>query len=277
MPPDTLPAAPLSTTQKQKVPFHTGAEPFLGLVGASKHAFPAYAGGTREARRHWEVFLAFPPYTGTEPSKARASRLDGFPSGIRRNLFLNHRHALRNLHYNKKRTRLITGTPPDTFRRPLSATQKQNVPFRHTPGRNLSLGSWGRQSTHSRHTPEEPVRQDGFGKSFWHSRRTPGRNRPKRRLPGLMGSLPAYGGISSLTIGTRYPTFTTAKKREPAPTAVIRPIPPDARHDNPTAAVWRLQERLCHSLWLFYFSSMLKIETFSPIFRLTDSIAKTFC
>ena len=29
---------------------------------------------------------------------------------------------------------------------------------------------------------------------------------------------------------------------------------------------------LCHSIWLFYFSRMLKRETFSPIFPLTDSM-----
>ena len=32
------------------------------------------------------------------------------------------------------------------------------------------------------------------------------------------------------------------------------------------------KNRLYHSIWLFYFSSMLKIETFSPIFPLPDSI-----
>ena len=148
--------------------------------------------------------------TGTEPSKAQASRLDGFPSDIRRNLFLNHRHTLSNLHYSKKRARLITGTPPDTFRRPLSATQKQNVPFRHTPGRKLSLSSWGRQSTYSRHTPGEPVRQDGIGKSFWHSRRT-GTEPSKAQASGLDEPLPAYSGTPSSTIGTRYATFTTTK------------------------------------------------------------------
>ena len=62
--------------------------------------------------------------------------------------------------------------------------QKQKVPFRHTPGRNLSLSSWGRQSTHSRYTPEEPVRQDGIGKSFWHSRRT-GTEPSKAQASGL--------------------------------------------------------------------------------------------
>ena len=38
--------------------------------------------------------------------------------------------------------------------------------------------------------------------------------------------------------------------------------------------VWRHYSLfwLCHSTWLLYFSSMLKIETFSPIFPLTDSI-----
>ena len=35
------------------------------------------------------------------------------------------------------------------------------------------------------------------------------------------------------------------------------------------------KNRLYHSIWLFYFSSMLKIETFSPIFSLTDSIIGT--
>ena len=38
--------------------------------------------------------------------------------------------------------------------------------------------------------------------------------------------------------------------------------------------VWRHYSLfwLCHSTWLLYFSSMLKIETFSPIFPLPDSI-----
>ena len=31
-------------------------------------------------------------------------------------------------------------------------------------------------------------------------------------------------------------------------------------------------ERLCHSIWSFYFSRMLKIETFSPIFPLADAV-----
>ena len=35
------------------------------------------------------------------------------------------------------------------------------------------------------------------------------------------------------------------------------------------------KNRLYHSIWLFYFNSMLKIETFSPIFSLTDSIIGT--
>ena len=34
--------------------------------------------------------------------------------------------------------------------------------------------------------------------------------------------------------------------------------------------------RFCHSLWLFHFSSMLKIETFSPIFRWRTSWLEHF-
>ena len=33
-----------------------------------------------------------------------------------------------------------------------------------------------------------------------------------------------------------------------------------------------LLERLCHGIWLFYFNRMLKRETFSPLFPLTDSM-----
>ena len=158
-----------------------------------------------------ESLFGIPAVHRREPSKAQASRLDGLPSGIRRNLFLNHRHALPNLHYSKKRTRLITGTPPDTLRRPLSATQKQKVPFRHTPGRNLSLGSWGVKA----HIP-------GIRRGIREARRHwevflafpayTGTEPSKAQASGLDEPLPAYGGTSSLTIGTRYATFTAKKE-----------------------------------------------------------------
>ena len=62
----------------------------------------------------------------------------------------------------------------------------------------------------------EPVRQDGIGKSFWHSRRT-GTEPSKAQASGLDEPLPAYGGTSSLTIGTRYAQPSLQQKSENPP------------------------------------------------------------
>ena len=155
-PPDTLPAAPLSATKnKSSVPAYTGTEPFLGLVGASKHAFPAYAGGTREAGRLWKVFLAFPPYTGTEPSKAQ---LPGLMNSFRHTAEPLPQPSARAIQpslqqkADKADHRDATGYPPAApIRHPKT---KGSVPA--YTGAEPFLGLVGRQSTHSRHTPGDP-------------------------------------------------------------------------------------------------------------------------
>ena len=58
-------------------------------------------------------------------------------------------------------------------------------------------------------------------------------------------------------------------------TKILKPLP----QDSPAlpSSIYVIYARLCYSMWLFHLHSTVKIQPFSPVFPLAESLAKAFC